>query len=63
MAHRGGRAAALVAVPVDLAPAVVAKVPDEQALAVAADSGRAAAVVGLVAGARHPSRSLPIKFH
>jgi hypothetical protein len=53
----------LVAVPVDLAPAVVAKVPDEQALAVAADSGRAAAVVGLVAGARHPSRSLPIKFH
>ena len=62
VAHRGGRAAALVAEPVELAAAVVARGADKEALVAAADSVRAAAV-DLVAGDRRPSRLLPIRFH
>ena len=62
VARRGGRAAALVAEPVDLV-AVVARDPDEvgRAAAVAADLVRAAAV-DLVAGDLLPNRLLPIRF-
>ena len=52
----------MVAEPVELAAAVVARGADKEALVAEADSVRAAAV-DLVAGDRRPSRLLPIRFH
>ena len=51
----------MVAVPVDLAAPVVANVPAEAALVMAADLVRAAAA-DLVAGDLLPSRSRPTRF-